>query len=414
MAILRTHCEGHPLALKLATTLPTKGTLIASFKPGEGEIQGTVIDIETHETLGTGTKVEMLRSTLNAVPGWSGGPVVNTKGEVVGLNCRLDGSLFDAKGLRIATGSAAAPVTVVNRLLQIVNLSEKIRSQPRKAEYRRERAALYVAKGDYSKAIEDYTELLKLQPENADIYFQRGTAYAKDYQPDRSLDDFTRAIQRKRDFVDAYVVRAAIYDGKHDRDEAIADYQALIKLLTEEKARPFEAKLIENYKGRASARAVMGKLDGAVADLTEVLNLRRGDVAARAMRAKVYFALGRSDKALADFTDAIRARPDIAELHRQRGVVHAEKGEHDKAIEDLSEAIRLDPKDAEAFCTRGAVYGARHEQDKAIADFTSAIQLDPSLARAYFDRGSAYKALGKIAESERDFQRARELDNRRE
>jgi tetratricopeptide (TPR) repeat protein len=414
VAILQTRCEGHPLALKLASSLPAKGTLIASFKPGDGEIQGTMIEVETHETLGTGTKVEMLRSTLNAVPGWSGGPVVNMRGEVVGLNCRLDGSLFDAKFLKIATGSAAAPVTAVNRLLQIVNLSVKITSQPNNAKYRQERAALYTAKGEYSKAIDDYTELLKLKPENADAYFQRGTAYAKDYQPEKSIADFTSAIQRRKDFIDAYIARAAIYDGKHDRDGAIGDYLALLRLLPEEKARPFEEKLVENYKGRASARAIVGKYDGAVADLSEVLHLRHGSIEALAARAQLHFNLGRSDKAIADYTEAIRLKPDSAELYRRRGFVYTDNGEHDKALQDLSEAIRLDPKNAEAYCTRGAVYGARHQQDKAIADFTSAIELDPSLGRAYFDRGMAYKAMGKLAEAERDLQRAREHNYRPE
>ncbi len=142
-----------------------------------------------------------------------------------------------------------------------------------------------MSKGDYFKAIDDYTALIGMQPEDAETHFRRGTAYAEEHQFDSAIGDYTEAIQRKDDYVDAYIARADALAKKADRDGAIKDYVALMKLLPEDKARLIESKLIENYRGRAQALTVVGKFDKAITDLSEVLRLRRNDINSRLARA---------------------------------------------------------------------------------------------------------------------------------
>src|SRR5208337_4602331 len=102
LAVLRTDTKKERQPLKLAASLPAIGSQVAAFKPGGGELQGIVTAIGKTKIPGETAECDMLQTTLHAVPGWSGGPVVNMEGEVVGVNCRLNGSLFESQGLRIA------------------------------------------------------------------------------------------------------------------------------------------------------------------------------------------------------------------------------------------------------------------------------------------------------------------------
>ena len=408
LAVLRTNTKKNRQPLKLAATLPAIGSCVAAFKPGGGKLRGIVTAIGKSELPGEAAGCDMLQTTLNAVPGWSGGPVVNMQGEVVGVNKRLDGPAFESPGLKIATGSAAVPVTVLEPLLAIVRLTTAIESEPNNAEHRRDRAALYLSNRDFEKAVEDYTKLIELKPDDAEAYFSRGKAYAEKADYEKAVADFTRAIELNRGFVEAYRGRAAACEKKADLDGAIADYLELIRVLPKAEADALQPRLVELYRNRAKARAGVRDFDKAIADTSAVIRLRPNDVEARELRARLYDAKGDSDQAIADYTEAIRLEPKRADLYRLRGVVCAVKGEHDQAIADFTEAIRLDPKDAEAYCARGAVHGARHEFKKAIADFTEAIRLDGGLAKAYFDRESAYKAQGDKAKARMDADRARE------
>jgi tetratricopeptide (TPR) repeat protein len=413
LAVLRTNTKRERQTLRLAASLPAIGARVAAFKPGGGALQGTVTGIGKSMVLGRSAGCEMLRTTLNAVPGWSGGPVVNMQGEVVGINSTTDGPLFDAtQGLKIATGSAAVPVTVLETLLAIVKLSEDIRSEPNNAAHRRDRAARYLSKGDFDKAIEDYTEGIRLEPKNAEAYCSRGKAHAERGEHEEAVADYTQAIARNRDFVEAYRGRAAAREKKADRDGAIADYLELIRLLPKAEADALEPRLVEIYKGRAKALTDVMQFDKAIADFSEVIRRRPNDAESLRNRARLYDVSGQSDQAIADYTEAIRLEPNEANLYRCRGIARAAKGEHDGAIADFTEVIRLNPKDAEAYCSRGAVHGGRHNFRRAIADFTEAIRLDPGLAKAYFDRGSAYEAQDDKAKAQADFEQATRLGYR--
>ncbi|MGO9115412.1 MAG: tetratricopeptide repeat protein [Thermoguttaceae bacterium] len=414
LAVLRTESKRDRQPLRLAASLPAIGAQVAAFKPGGGELKGSVMGIGKSEILGQATQCDMLRTTLNAVPGWSGGPVVNLEGEVVGINSRLDGSIFEAHGLKISTGSAAVPVTVLEELLAIVRLTKAIESNPNDAIHRRDRAAQYLSQGDFGKAIEDYTEWIRLQPEDAEAYCSRAKAYAEKGNYGKAAADYKEAIALKPNFVDAHRGRAAACEKKPDLDGAIEEYLQLTRLLPKAEADVLEPRLVEVYKERARARAEVGDRDKAIADLSEVIRLRPKDAEARRDRAYLYGEAGASDEAIADYTEAIRLEPEKTELYHRRGIVLAVQGEHDNAIADFTKAIQLDPKDAEAYCARGAVHGGRHDFKKAIADFTEAIRLDRWLGKAYFDRSSAYKALGDEAKAQKDFDQAKKLGYRPE
>ena len=50
-------------------------------------------------------------------------------------------------------------------------------------------------KGEFDKAIADYTESIRLNPQRAETYWGRGHAYAEKGEFDKAIADFTESIR---------------------------------------------------------------------------------------------------------------------------------------------------------------------------------------------------------------------------
>ncbi|MDR1252107.1 MAG: tetratricopeptide repeat protein [Treponema sp.] len=214
----------------------------------------------------------------------------------------------------------------------------------------------YYDKGDYDRAIADYTQAIRLDPNFAEAYFNRGDAFDEKGDYDTAIADYTQAIRLDPNYTRAYYYRGISYDNKKDYDRAIADYTQAIRL-------------DPNYTAAYNNRGV------------------------------AYYNKEDYDRAIADYTQAIRLDPNYAKAYFNRGDAFDEKGDYDTAIADYTQAIRLDPNYTAAYCYRGISYRHKGDYDRAIADYTQAIRLDPNYATAYNNRGVAY-------ENKKDYNRA--------
>ena len=75
----------------------------------------------------------------------------------------------------------------------IADFSEAIRLKPDFAEAFNNRGNIYYGKGQFDRAIKDYDKAIHLKPEDGQIFADRGLAYEKKGAPDQALRDFTRA-----------------------------------------------------------------------------------------------------------------------------------------------------------------------------------------------------------------------------
>jgi tetratricopeptide (TPR) repeat protein len=367
VAVLRSNSKRTRKPLGLAPSLPAAGEPVASFRPGGGELLGKVMDAGNAEPRKFVAGRDFLRTTLNAVPGWSGSPVVNMQGQVVGVVSCAEGAHFKAAWIHfIGTGTGIVPVTTLRALLGFRYLDEAIQLDPGNAQRYHERANLHFHNGDLEEALADYTEAIRLKPDSAETYHDRGRTYARKGNLNKAVVDYTQAVELDREFIEAYRSRAKAYAARNDYDKAIADFTTVIQR--------------EAYDSRAFAG-----------------------------RGAVYAQMGQKDKAVADYHEAIRLKPMEAEMWQLRGAVCAAKGEHDKAISHLTKAIQLDARSVEAYCLRGAVHGARRDFHKAVADFTAAIRLDPTLTKLYHNRAAAYAEMGYKDSARLDRERAGEV-----
>jgi tetratricopeptide (TPR) repeat protein len=84
------------------------------------------------------------------------------------------------------------------------------------AEAAHNRGVYYAEKGDYDRAIREFTEAIRLKPDYAEAHFDRGGIHCDNR-------DYTEAIQLKPNFTEAYFNRGIAYDDNGDYDKAIAD-----------------------------------------------------------------------------------------------------------------------------------------------------------------------------------------------
>ncbi len=126
-------------------------------------------------------------------------------------------------------------------------------------------------KGDYDKAISDFTEAIRLKPKFAEAYNDRGAAYPRK-SADKAISDFTEALRLNPNYALAYYNRCVAYDEKGDYDKAISDCTEAIRL---------NPKFAKAYYNRGIVYYNKGDYDRAVADFKSALQIDPNNTNAR-------------------------------------------------------------------------------------------------------------------------------------
>jgi tetratricopeptide (TPR) repeat protein len=170
--------------------------------------------------------------------------------------------------------------------------NEVIRLDPNNAAACYRRGGAYFHKGDYDRAIADYSEAIRLDPNYTWAYNDRGTAYLngkKDY--DRANAEYPDAVRCDPNFAMSYYNRGSAYqNGKEDYDRAIADYTEALRI---------DPNYAYAYINRGAAYQ-NGKrdYDKAIADYTEALHLSPNNTLATRNLAAARKAKNISDRSL--------------------------------------------------------------------------------------------------------------------
>jgi tetratricopeptide (TPR) repeat protein len=262
------------------------------------------------------------------------------------------------------------------------------------------RGNAYVLKGDYDRALADFSQAIELQPDRVIGYLNRAVVYFAKQDFDRALDDINQAIKLQPDFGLAYLKRGSAYYFKGDSDRALADLNQAITL------QPHSA---VSYLTRAAVYVSRDDHARAIADYSEAIKLQPDLVAAYLERGRSYREKGDDDRAFSDFNEALKLAPNNAEAYNARGWTYAQKGDFDRALADLNQALTLKPDEANFYDSRGFAYAGRGDYGRAIADYQKALNLKPDADYAYYHRGIVYRALGDYPKAIADFRRTLEL-----
>ena len=145
------------------------------------------------------------------------------------------------------------------------------------------RGRAYGRKGQYDRAVQDFTQLIALDRNNHDAWTARCWVRMLAGQGQQAVTDCTEALRLSADDDNSLFARAVAYFKLGQYDKAIADYNAVIKLQPDNAAPLYGRGLAKVKKGdTASGNADIAKAKTMQADIAEDFTSQLGIAAEQA------------------------------------------------------------------------------------------------------------------------------------
>jgi len=290
---------------------------------------------------------KLIQITAPISPGSSGSPVLNMKGEVIGI---ATFQFIEGQNLNFAIPSeriANLDLTEEKKTSIGEELFEQEEKDKKDSDYAYEAAdkALYfIDKGEYKKALPYLEIVIKTDISSLKgwAYFQIGYCYG-------SLKSYTKSIEAYKQSI------------RIDPDNAKTYYNLGISYYKLDNY----SKAIESYK--------------------QAIRIDPDDANAYCNLGVVYSKLYFCEYAIEAFKQAIRIDPDYTNAHIGLGFTYSELGNYTKAIESYKQAIRINPDDANAHISLGFTYHIIGDNNSALNEYKILKELDINLANVLFD-----------------------------
>jgi len=232
---------------------------------------------------------KIIQITAPLSPGSSGSPVVNLKGEVIGI---ATFQILEGQNLNFAVPS--------ERITKLELAKEKTLAEwksSRRKEWLASAEGLYYTgllhlwTEDFEKALIYFQKAVEKDPNYADAYFQIGYCYGQLKQYNDAIKAYKQAIRIKPDYAEAHYSLGVAYGSLGRWSEEIESYKQAIRIKPD----------------YAEAHYGLGAACG---------------------------HLGRYSEAIESYKEAIRIKPDLAEAHFSLGLAYIITGDKSSSLDE--------------------------------------------------------------------------------
>jgi tetratricopeptide (TPR) repeat protein len=341
------------------------------------------------------------------LPGMSGGPVLNDRGEVVAIHGQGDRAPDGQKtgfnlGIVIEKCRPFADEIIAVKQLPVLN-----NRTPKADDYFLTASESYEA-GNYQQAAANYDRAIKLNPQYAEAYNNRGNLRDLHLNnPAGALADYDKAIALRPNSTLTYVNRGGLRAEKfNDIKGAIADFDKSLSLDDQDY-------LVYNNRGYLKD-AKLNDLRGALLDYNRAITLNPRNVLAYNNRGNMnYHKLNNKEAAIADYNQAIGINAQSPVAYYNRGDLYYFEGNRAAALQDFTMVAQLNPKGWTGLIAKGVMALEQRQAQTALNYFNQAASLGADQVDYRKYRGVAYKELGRRSAAIAEWQKASEISNKR-
>jgi len=385
--------------LTLSHTIPELGESVVVIGSPQGLYQ-TVSDGIVSAVRDIPEFGKIIQMTAPISYGSSGSPVLNMKGDVIGVASfqMIEGQNlnFAIPSERITNLKIEERITLedwqINRFVEEVFII---------AEQYYSDGMTYYWLDDYESAIPFFQSAVISNPFFSKAYFCLGYCNSKIGKYADAIEYYKSAIYLEYEPDISYYNMGIAYGELGEYEKAIESYKEAIRL------NPNDASA---YNNMGIAYDDLGEYEKAIESYKEAIRLNPNDASAYYNMGNSFVNLGQYEKAIEYYTEAIRINPDYAVAYSNMGAAYGELSQYAKAIEYYTEAIRINPDYAVAYSNMGAAYGGLGEDKKAIESYNEAIRINPEYAKAHFGLGLTYHFMGNRGSAMEEYKILKGLD----
>ncbi|MEO0932600.1 MAG: trypsin-like peptidase domain-containing protein, partial [Cyanobacteria bacterium J06641_2] len=326
--------------------------------------------------------------SIDTFPGMSGGPILNEKGELIGVHGRGDTtenfSISDVNpNIIIKSGrNLGIPISTFTKQFKTANSNtENVAAQPSNPTATKPKADDFYLqsvekrnKADFQGAIKDLNQAININPKYAFAYYRRAEARQNTGENDKAIADLQKAAQlfsEQGNKSDAFRSQGSMRMLKKDYPGAIAAFSEAIKL---------NPKDTDAYNERGMTRVSSGDLKGALADYNKSISLQPSDAYAYMGRSFTHLKLQDKISAIADVNQAINIAPNYALPHLILAVIHYNFGDTERAVSTFNKASQLlaaQGNQSYAHASQALAFQVSTNYPAAINSYTKAIKANP-------------------------------------
>lgn len=303
---------------------------------------------------------------------------------------------------------------------------------PESATYLNNRAAAYIANGNYEKALADCSKADQLEPNSQKILLRLARIYVMLGRPEEALATFDKIqpppsakdIQPAKDMLKNIQMAEETLRTSSTGSMALHALDMAEKSLGLGATKPRKWALMrgEAYLKMGNINA-LGQAQNVAMDL---LRHNKSDPEALVLRGRALYAQGDNDKALSHFRQALACDPDyrdavkylrmVQKLERMKGDGNADykKGLWQNAMDKYTEALAVDPTNkgtnAKLLQNRALCNIKLKNYDQAIEDCEGALKLDPTYTKARKTKANALGQSGNWEDAVKELKSLAEAD----